>query len=353
MKMIDKYIWLSVVQSWLMVMFILLGLNVIFSFIDELGELKNDYQILQALIYILATLPSSAFELIAMATLLACLIGLGQLAGNSELIILRACGLSVTRILFIVIQPVLLIIGLALFSAQFVSPYTSEFAESYRATKSSGNEFSSFKRGIWQREGNEFYYINRIEPDGRLQQVNILSFDDKQKLTQVNFFNHADIKNGFWQAQGVESIHIENNSINLDKQTQSEWQTNISLRVLKLLAVGPEKLSVSSLYQYGEYLKRQNLGFAKYHLEFWNKVFLPISTVAMVLIAGSFVFGSLRETPMGSRIVVGVVIALVFNQFQTLSSHVALVYQFSPMFASLTPALLAFVLGLIMLRRTF
>ena len=82
-------------------------------------------------------------------------------------------------------------------------------------------------------------------------------------------------------------------------------------------------------------------------------MFLPISTMAMVLIAGSFVFGSLRETPMGSRILVGVVIALVFNQFQTLSSHAAMVYQFSPMIAALVPALLAFVIGMVMVKRSF
>lgn len=353
MLRIDRYIWTTVLQSWLMVMFVLLGLDAIFSFIDQLGDLKREYQIKEAIIYVLATLPNSAFELVSMATLLACLIGLGQLAGNSELIILRACGLSVSRILFSVIIPVIFIIGFALFTAQFISPATSQFAESYRATKTSGTEFSNFKKGYWQREGNNFIYISRIDGKGVLYGVNVFSFDSERKLTEANFFQSVNIENENWTAKKVSTTKIDANQVQIETKDSVLWQSDITLRMLRLLAVGPEKLSVTSLYQYGGYLERQNQSAAKYYLEFWNKVFLPLSTIAMVLIAGSFVFGSLRETPMGSRIIVGVVIALVFNQVQTLCSHAAVVYQFSPVIAASLPALAAFCIGIILIRRTF
>lgn len=353
MLRIDRYIWTTVLQSWLMVMFVLLGLNAIFSFIDQLGDLKRDYQIIEAMIYVLATLPNSAFQLVSMATLLACLIGLGQLAGNSELIILRACGLSVSRILFSVLIPVLFIIGCALVTAQFISPVTSQFAETYRSTKSSGTEFSSFKKGYWQREGDNFIYINRINRNGVLSGVNIFSFDKSQKLNEVNFFQTVKIENENWTAKKVSTSTINPETVQVEKKDTAIWQSDITLRMLELLAVGPEKLSVTSLYQYGGYLERQNQSAAKYYLEFWNKIFLPLSTIAMVLIAGSFVFGSLRETPMGSRIIVGVVIALVFNQVQTLSSHAAVVYQFNPLIAASLPAVVAFLIGMVLVRRTF
>ena len=352
MLLIDRYIWLTVLQSWLMVMFVLLGLDTIFSFIDELGDLKKDYQVVEAFIYVLATLPNSAFDFVSMATLLACLIGLGQLAGNSELTILRACGLSVGRILFSVIQPVLLIIGFALVTAQFISPYTSQFAESYRTTKSSGNEFSSFKKGYWQREGDDFIYINQISAKGDLNNTSVFSFNKDRTLREVNFFNRTEIKAKQWHAENVSTTVIAKDAVSVEESDAKVWQSEITLRMLRLLAVGPEKLSVSSLYQYGGYLEKQNQSAAKYYLEFWNKVFLPLSTIAMVLIAGSFVFGSLRETPMGSRIIAGVVIALVFNQVQTLSSHAAIVYQFSPVIAASLPPVVAFVIGIILIRRT-
>jgi len=353
MLIIDRYIWTTVLQSWLMVMFVLLGLDAIFSFIDQLGDLKRDYQIKEAFIYVIATLPDSAFELVSMATLLACLIGLGQLAGNSELIILRACGLSVSRILMSVIIPVLFIIGFALITAQFISPATSQFAESYRATKSSGSEFSSFKKGYWQREGNNFVYINRIDQEGLLHGVSVFTFDEKQNLNEVNFFQSSNIEKENWHANKVSTTKITPLEVQVEKSDSKIWESDITLRMLRLLAVGPEKLSVTSLYQYGGYLERQNQSAAKYYLEFWNKVFLPLSTIAMVLIAGSFVFGSLRETPMGSRIIVGVVIALVFNQVQTLCSHAAVVYQFSPVIAASLPAVAALIIGMVMIRSTF
>ena len=100
MMTIDRYIWKNVLFSWVMVMLVLLGLTTIFTLVDEIADLKNDYKFHNALVYVLATLPDGAFEMVSMETLMACLIGLGQMASSSELIILRSCGFSVARTLF-------------------------------------------------------------------------------------------------------------------------------------------------------------------------------------------------------------------------------------------------------------
>ncbi len=350
--LLSHYIRMRVLQSWLMVMFVLLGLDAIFSFIDQLENLKNDFQMFEAFVYVLSTLPESAFEFVSMAMLLACLIGLGQLAENSELIILRASGISVSRILWIVIQPVLLIILLTLLMAQYLIPVSSQFAESYRANKSGETESSLLKKAYWQREGNQFININRIDSHGDLYGITIFDFNDQQQLVSVQSFKSATLKNDQWQAKMVRTTIMDEQQISVSKEKSMRWETGITFEMLKLLMVSPEKLSVTALYKYGQYIEQQEQNAAKYFLAFWAKVFLPVSTVAMVLIAASFVFGSLRETPMGSRLLVGVVIALVFNQVQKLSSHAAIVYQLDPVMAAAFPAVVALLIGLVLIGRT-
>ena len=349
---ISAYIRIRVIQSWLMVMFVLLGLDSIFSFIDQLENLKNEFQIFEAFVYVLITLPESAFEFMSMATLLACLIGLGQLAENSELIILRACGVSVSRILWVVIQPVLLIIVLSLLMAQFLIPVSSQFAESYRANKSGEQDSTVLKEGHWQREGDHFIYINRMDSEGGLFGVTVFDFNKQQQLESVHAFESATLNNDQWLAKGVKSTILQDQEVIVVTGKSMPWETRITFEMLKLLMVSPEKLSVSALYSYGEYIEQQEQNAAKYFLAFWRKVFLPLSTIAMVLIAASFVFGSLREAPMGSRLLVGVVIALVFNQVQTLSSHAAMVYQFDPVLAAAFPTVIALIIGLFLISRT-
>lgn len=109
MHKLDRYIGTSVFLAILSVLGIIVGLALLFAFIDELGDLSDSYGTLEALIYVVLTLPRRAYEMLPMAALIGCLIGLGSLASNSELTIMRAAGVSVGRIVWAVMKPMLVL----------------------------------------------------------------------------------------------------------------------------------------------------------------------------------------------------------------------------------------------------
>src|SRR5690606_37103867 len=109
MHKLDRYIGSSVFLAILSVLGIIVGLALLFAFIDELGDLSSNYGTLDALAYVLLTLPRRAYEMLPMAALIGCLIGLGSLASNSELTIIRASGVSVGRIVWSVMKPMLVL----------------------------------------------------------------------------------------------------------------------------------------------------------------------------------------------------------------------------------------------------
>ena len=59
MPILDRYIRNTVLLSWLMVMFVLLGLDAVFSFIDQFGSLQQSYQAVEAAIFVMGPLPQA------------------------------------------------------------------------------------------------------------------------------------------------------------------------------------------------------------------------------------------------------------------------------------------------------
>ena len=105
MGKLDRYIGSSVFLAILAVLGIILGLASLFAFIDETGNISDSYTVMDVLSYVLLTAPRRMYDMLPMAALIGCLIGLGSLASNSELTIMRAAGVSLGRIVWAVMKP--------------------------------------------------------------------------------------------------------------------------------------------------------------------------------------------------------------------------------------------------------
>ncbi len=108
MNRLDRYVGKSVLMATLVVILVIVGLDAIFTLVDELDQLKGAYGFVEALEFMALRLPRRAYEYMPMACLIGCLAGLGGLAANSELTVMRAAGLSVTRIIWSVILTIVL-----------------------------------------------------------------------------------------------------------------------------------------------------------------------------------------------------------------------------------------------------
>ena len=105
------------------------------------------------------------------------------------------------------------------------------------------------------------------------------------------------------------------------------------------------------LFRYASYLEHQGLSSRAYFLEFWKKALAPITTLSMVLVACSFVFGPLRSVTMGLRIIFGILAGLGFRYLQDFSGYASLVYHFSPLLAAGLPIALSLFGGIVALHR--
>jgi lipopolysaccharide export LptBFGC system permease protein LptF len=83
----------------------------------------------------------------------------------------------------------------------------------------------------------------------------------------------------------------------------------------------------------------------------FKTIFLPISAIAIMLLAGSLTFGSLRDSSMGTRIIIGVIFSFIYNVVQDLTLSIFITYSLSIIFAVFVPILIVLFLSFLIYRR--
>ena len=149
----------------------------------------------------------------------------------------------------------------------------------------------------------------------------------------------------------VSSTHLEDGSTSVQEETLWRWDTDITPDLLTLDVVEPETLPILQLWPYARYLQRQGMVFVDIELAFWRKLLQPLATLALVLVAMSFIFGPLREGTMAARVFVGIIVGVVFRISQDFFGPASLIFGFDPLLAALSPIAVCWFGGLWLLWR--
>ena len=388
MRRLDHYIGRSVLLAMALVLLVLGGLDFLFTVFEELSETEGQYTAVAALYYVLLVFPRHIHDLLPMTALIGALVGLGLLAAGNELVALQAAGISRGRIVFAVMKPAVLVIGLGLLLGEVVAPPLEMRAEVYRAL-ANGEQVALSRYGHWERDGSAFMHFNAIEPEGILYGVSIFVFDDQQRMVRTVTAERARYLDGstlqardssvqaglvqreliasetgseidapaasYWVLENGSELVFTHEAGGVEGTrhdfTVQGWDLDLTPDLLQVLIVAPDNMAISDLYRYAQRFERQGQDADSYYLSFWKKLLQPVTTAVLVLLAISFIFGPLRQATMGSRVFTAISFGLVFTILQNLVHSMSLVYQFAPLGAVLLPLVLCAGLGLYLLRR--
>ncbi|MDV3503965.1 LPS export ABC transporter permease LptG [Marinobacter sp. M-5] len=351
MRKIDQYVMRTVGGAMFLVMVVVLSLDLIFGFIAELEDARNDYQTLQALWYVFMTLPRRIYDYLPLGAFMGCLVGLGAMASSSELTVIRAAGVSLKRIVWSAMKPALVVVLIGLVVGEYVAPPAERMAQSQKAVEQGAGTNIASASGIWHREGEVFMHLNAVSPEGDLRGVSLFRFDDERWMLSASFAEQATYQGDHWQLENVATTVIGDEQLTQETQDTLRWETGLSPAVLSVLIVKPENLPMTGLYTYASYLDDQGLSSANYWLAFWKKVLMPVGTAVMVLVAISFIFGPLRSVTMGFRVFTGLIVGLLFKYMQDLLGPMSLVFGFNPVLAIVLPIAINAAVGAVLMRR--
>ena len=347
MNTLDRYIGKSILGSIFATLLTLVGLSAIIKFVEQFRSVgKGTYDIWQAVAFTGLTIPKDIETFFPMAALLGALMALGNLASRSELVVMQAAGFSRFKIGMAVMKTALPLVLLTMVIGEWGIPQTEQFARDMRARALSGGSMLSMKNGVWAKDGNNFVFVRRVTDDVKLNDIYIYTFDQHCNLTELKHANQASYSEdeSKWTLRQVNHSMISKDEITTSNRLSEKWETNLTPDKLGAVSLRPTSLSISGLYNYISFLRETGQDVSRFELTFWRKIFQPVSVGVMMLLALSFIFGSLRSVTAGARIVTGICFGFLFYVVNEIFGQMSVVYNMPAVFGALMPSLLFIVM---------
>jgi lipopolysaccharide export system permease protein len=341
MNKIDRYIIVHIFGFTAIVGFALLAIYTFIGFvsgIDSTGQ--GRFGVLQLLIYTLLQMPSGLYTLMPIIAMLGTLMGLGALAGQSELTAMRAAGVSLLRIGRATLTAGLALGLLGLLLGDWLAPAGTQAAEAYKTREKSGMGAGLGGHSVWLRDGDSIFHIQRLITEDHIADVEIFRLAPDLSLSTSLHVDDGIYQNGGWHLTGIRQTQITPDSATTSEVPTMDWTGSLSPEVLRLFVLEAESLTMPGLVRLISYLETNRLDSAEYRLELWRKLMAPFTVMAMMLFAIPFVLGSLRSSGAGQRLLIGILIGVGFYVVNEVSANLGQIYHWPPLLAASVPTLL-------------
>ncbi len=335
------------------VTFVACGFLALFFFFDVVDELQNvgrngnAYQVKHAVSYVALLIPSHLYELLPISVLIGTIFVMARFAQSSEFTILRTSGLGP----FMALRN-LMGIGAAFVLLTFaVGDYLSPFCDKYGQLLKSKylGQITVGQTGAWLREQqtdkNFALNVSTLTPEGNPKGIRIFEFNKEGQWLALTKAETALLtKNDTWELQNVsrDELHRADEQMQL-KRTHTptlEWPTGISSEMVAVALLKPDRMGTIDLFQYIRHLDANGQSSHRFEIEFWKKVFYPLSCLVMVVLALPFAYLHFRSGNIASHVFGGVLAGISFFLLNNVSSYVGNINNWAPWFAAAAPGLL-------------
>ncbi|MES2280086.1 MAG: LPS export ABC transporter permease LptG [Pseudomonadota bacterium] len=372
MKTIRRLIYGEVLASIALVALGFLALFFFFDLVDELQYLgrtnglpnANDiYQIRHALFYVALLVPNHLYELLPISVLIGTIFVMARLAQSSEYTILRTSGLDPWRALKLLLGLGSIFVVLSFLIGDYVAPASERAAQLLKARYQSATTVG--QTGAWLKEKQAYNtYVANVKiltPRNEMQGVQIFEFDNKGlvvSITQAPLATFGD--DDSWQLKKATRSEFDiRSAANLQVEAGKpaagvtrinlesfRWPTEISQEMVSVALLKPERMSTVDLFTYIRHLDSNGQTAQRYEIEFWKKVFYPLSCLVMVILALPFAYLHFRSGGIASYVFAGVMIGISFFLLNNVFGYVGNLQNWQPWVAAATPGLLYMAISL-------
>ena len=339
-NILSQYLMRTIIASTALVLAVLLALAGLFEFIAELEDIQNDYQAPQAVLYALLRLPILGFEMMPVSALIGSLLGLGALAANSEIIVMRSAGLSVSALSKMVAGTGFVLLVVTGLLGEYIGPPLDYFARDMRTESRSGQEEERLGNATWVRDGAAYLHLERVSSEFEFGSLYIYRFDDANRLKSIAQADNAGIDDDEqWRLENFRETEFADDGVQVLQSSLTMESFDVNAELLGNALAKPSSLSLRGLMSYIDYQKRNALDSRIFETELWYRVSRTFSVMVMPILALAFVFGSLRAGGTGARLLTGVVIGLAYYLASEMLANSGTVFNLNPALIAWLPTL--------------
>ena len=356
-SLLDVYVARQYLSVFLVALFSLLGIFYISTFMDLAEKLFRGTATAGMLLrYFYFQTPQFIYYVIPMAALVSALVTIGLMTKNSELVIMKACGISLYR------TSVPLIVFALLASAVLFGLQERVLAYS----NSKADELNRVIRGYPPRmygpldrrwiiaENGDIYHYDYFDPGlNRFTRLSTYRLDDGGwRLDGLAFAYHVDLvrsggepiqwvaRDGWTRELSVEPLRNGDSTVKVKYEKFDK--RNVALEppdYFKTEEPAAERMTYSELKTYIEQLHSSGFNAVPYMVQLQRKIAFPFVTLIMTMLAVPFAVTTGRRGALYG-VGVGIVVALVYWTTMSIFGAVGAGGWLSPMLAAWAPNIL-------------
>jgi lipopolysaccharide export system permease protein len=290
------------------------------TLVMELENLADDNSFISIFNVVLYEQLHKGMQYLESSMLIGTLIALSIFNQQGNLVFLRSAGLSPLKIVLVSgIGPIILSLALIFFDETL-------FLDLSKKSKAMNQPTESAEVFQWEITEKNLIGLKRID-NNQAQAIQIIEFNDKQRIASSSSFQEGKFD--------------KDQLVILDSPTQQSFNFPASVLLSNNVL---ETLSFSSLLN----LKRtyqSNKDLQKIDSLIYARVLLPVSIIAIIFLAGSLMFDSLRSGGVGRQIIIGISFGLIYDLIKDLSIASFLTYQWPILIAHLLPIMILIGIG--------
>ncbi|RLA53962.1 MAG: LPS export ABC transporter permease LptG [Gammaproteobacteria bacterium] len=361
MTILDRYIARNLASGWLLVLGLLTVVFSLFAFMDELGHATETYPVVQVLKFVALTTPQRMLDLFPVITLLGTLITYASLSRDSELVIIQAVGIPVSRQLRSAAMPAFLLMLLLWPVGEFISAPLYQLAETAREKARSGSDRDSIlnDNGLWSSDGEHFYHIGSLSQDLVPADVAVYDFSVEGHLVGALQAERAEIMaDGSWRLHGVQIKKAGVDPRTGHQRLVTDHRQTLlrngfwSAEELTSFTLSPASMSLRDLRNY--LLRMQMTGENQGNLQylFWQRAVLPATAAVMVVLAFQLSRGMLsrRDKNVGLQTGIGVAVSICFYLLSQIIHAAGTLFMVDARLVALAPILVVLCATMILRR---
>ena len=348
-----------------------LGFLALFLFFDLVDELQNlgrvnpldggVYQLRHALLFVTLLMPSRLYEVLPISVLIGTIIVMARLAQSSEYTILRTSGLGPWRALRILLTLGSFFVLFSFLVGDYVAPAADRASQLLKARYQS--RVMVGQTGAWLREKSEVssFVVNvkSLSPENAMLSVQIYEFNGRNQVMSVTQAERARFGQGeSWELEGVlrtefsarpdavsaaqpvDAATQRGLSIQRLKADTLSWPTQITAERVSVALLRPDRMRTIDLFTYIRHLEANGQTAQRYEIEFWKKVFYPLSCLVMVVLALPFAYLNMRSGSIATYVFGGVMIGISFFLLNNVFGYIGNLSNWQPWVAAAAPGLL-------------
>jgi lipopolysaccharide export system permease protein len=375
MKTLRRLIYTEIFSA---VFFVLIAFLALFFFFDLLDELPavgksgaQGYQLTHALAYSALLIPNHMYELFPICVLIGCVYVMARLAQSSEFTILRTSGLGPGLALKLLLKLGLIFVATTFVVGDYVAPAADYAAQVLKARYQ--GRITVGQTGAWLREqqpGSNFSAnVRALSPDASMSGVRIYEFDTQGRFKawveakRATFAPHEG-----WVLYDAERTELELSppakrrstttdaapplataplsQVHRQRMPEYLWRTELSAEMVSAAVLNPARMKAVDLFQYQRHLQANGQTTQRYEIEFWRKVFYPLSCLVMVVLALPFAYLHFRSGNVTGYVFGGVMAGISFFLLNNVFGFIGNLHNWLPWLASAAPSLIYSIISL-------